>query len=102
MSMARRFLVVLSLVAAGCGPVPSASDASGSTAAQPSASAAVPAAVASGVPYAPAIDPANFVEIVDNPYLPLVPGTQWTYEGSGDAEGEVDTVTVLEETRVVM
>jgi hypothetical protein len=102
MNMARRFLVVLALVAVGCGPAPPASDASGSAVAQPSASAALPAAVASGVPYAPAIDPANFVEIVDNPYLPLVPGAQWTYEGSGDAEGEVDTVTVLDETRVVM
>ena len=96
MNMARRFLLVLALIATACAPAPSA------TGAASSSSAALPAAVASGAPYAPTIDPASFVEAVDNAYFPLVPGTRWVFEGSGDAEKEVDTVTVLDETRVVM
>jgi hypothetical protein len=31
--------------------------------------------------YAPEIDPANFVERVDNPYFPLEPGTTFVFEG---------------------
>jgi hypothetical protein len=33
-------------------------------------------------PYSPAIDPANFVATVDNPYNPLPPGTTYVYEGN--------------------
>ena len=32
-------------------------------------------------PYAPAIDPANFVSTIDNPLFPLVPGTTFIYDG---------------------
>jgi len=32
-----------------------------------------------GVAYRPAIDPANFVEAIDNPYWPLAPGTHWSF-----------------------
>ena len=96
MNMVRRFLPVLALIATACTPAPSA------TGAASSSSAALPAAVVSGAPYAPTIDPASFVEAVDNAYFPLVPGTRWVFEGSGDAQKEVDRVTVLDETRVVM
>ena len=34
-----------------------------------------------GRPYDPVIDPANFVDKIDNPYFPLVPGTNFIYEG---------------------
>ncbi len=34
-----------------------------------------------GRPYDPVIDPANFVDRIDNPYFPLVPGTNFIYEG---------------------
>ena len=37
---------------------------------------------AAETPYAVTIDPENFVQGVDNPYFPLVPGTTLTYEGS--------------------
>jgi hypothetical protein len=54
--------------------------------------------------YDPEFDPANFVDplaignVVDpNPYFPLVPGTQWVYEG-GD---EVITVKVTEKTKLI-
>jgi len=45
--------------------------------------------------YAPSVNPANFTTTIDNPFLPWVPGTIFVYESS---EGEVVTVTVLEET----
>jgi len=32
-------------------------------------------------PYDPVIDPADFVDRIDNPYFPLVPGTNYVYEG---------------------
>ena len=66
------------------------------------AAPAMPAAFESDAPYAPDIDPTAFVDAVTNSYFPLVPGTRWVYEGSGDAEGERDTVEVLAETRTVM
>jgi hypothetical protein len=74
------------------------------TACQPSAEPAsgLPAAVSSDAPYMPEIDPADFTTTVDNPWFPLVPGTRWVLEGSGDAEGELDTIEVLAETRTVM
>jgi hypothetical protein len=34
--------------------------------------------------YRPELAPANFVEGVDNPYWPLVPGTQWVFQGAGE------------------
>jgi len=34
-----------------------------------------------GQPYDPVIDPANFVDTIDNPYFPLKPGTAFIYEG---------------------
>jgi hypothetical protein len=56
-----------------------------------------------GGDYQPQIDSANFVESVDNPYLPLVPGTGWVYEGEGDeGESERIEVTVTDERREVM
>lgn len=80
----------------GCSSTP-ASDGSAAGSASP-----LPAAYASGVPYEPGIDPSAFVAVIDNPYFPLSPGMRWVYEGSGEAAGEVDEVTVLDETRTVM
>jgi hypothetical protein len=48
------------------------------------------------------ITPADFSATIDNPYLPLEPGTTFIYEGrSGDGASRVE-VTVTSETRVVM
>ncbi len=52
--------------------------------------------------YHPAIHAANFVGVVDNPYLPLVPGTQFKFvEKLGKHTSENDVV-VTHDTRVVM
>lgn len=61
---------------------------------------ATPRAEAS--PYAPRIDPANFVEAIDNPYFPLVPGTTFTYEGITEDGPETNEVAVTTDTKVVM
>jgi hypothetical protein len=49
--------------------------------------------------YRPEVDPANFVETVDNPYFPLAPGTRWVYQGESDGEVERIEVVVTEERR---
>jgi hypothetical protein len=51
--------------------------------------------------YAPDVSPEDFVEVIDNPYLPLVAGTRWVYEGEVDGEVERIEVEVLEERRQV-
>lgn len=47
------------------------------------------------------LDPADFVEGVDNPYFPLVPGTEWIYEAETPDGLERIEVTVMSETRTV-
>jgi len=51
-----------------------------------------------GVAYRPAIDPANFVEAIDNPYWPLAPGTHWSFRSQ---EQRTETV-VTPDRRTVM
>ena len=48
-------------------------------------------------PYDPQIKPSNFVRRITNPFLPLEPGTVFTYRG----KDVVDTVEVLDETVVI-
>ena len=57
-----------------------------------------PAAMDAAVPYQPIIDPTAFSDVIDNPFLPLTPGTSFAYEGAG----EQIKVEVTSERRVVM
>jgi hypothetical protein len=59
-------------------------------------------AVGSAADYDPDIDPANFVDAIDNPYLPFVPGSRWVYEEESDGETERIEVVVTDERREVM
>jgi len=54
--------------------------------------------------YSPSIDPADFGGPIDNPYLPLRPGTSFRYRGTGDdgKTPEVNTVAVTRRTKRVM
>jgi hypothetical protein len=49
----------------------------------------------------PTPDPDDFVDEITNPYLPLTPGSTWTYSATGEDGAETITVTVLDETRLI-
>jgi hypothetical protein len=60
------------------------------------------AATAGSTPPPPTLPrPRDFVKVVDNPYLPFVPGTRWVYQGHGEEAGERNVVTVLHRTKVI-
>lgn len=92
--MIGRFLAVLGVVA-----LVGASAASASGADTP-ARASSPTATCPPT-YDPALDPAHFVEVVDNPYFPLPVGRTLVYEGVKDGQTQVDRVTVTDRTKVI-
>jgi hypothetical protein len=53
-------------------------------------------------PYDPVIDPANFVATIDNPYLPLKPGTTFIYESATDVGLERTEFVVTRNTKVIL
>jgi hypothetical protein len=59
-------------------------------------------AVAKADKYAPQIDPAGFSTTIDNPYLPLTPGSRWVYESDTPEGLERIVVEVTDDTRDVM
>lgn len=59
-------------------------------------------AAASTEYYTVSLTPADFVAAIDNPYLPLIPGTKWVYEAHlEDGTVERNEIEVLTETRLV-
>ncbi len=52
--------------------------------------------------YRPELDPADFVDEIDNPYLPMPDGATWRYEGMSDGETEVVEVAVTGERTEVL
>jgi hypothetical protein len=52
--------------------------------------------------YAPVLDPANFVTVIDNPYFPLPVGRTLVYQGTKDGQTQIDTVTVTNQTKVIL
>ncbi|MGQ0617290.1 MAG: hypothetical protein ACT4PW_09915 [Acidimicrobiia bacterium] len=93
-------LAVLATVSAGCGNGTSRPVASSSSAA---ASASPPVVdPGDGGRYEPDIDPADFVDRIDNPYMPLAPGSRWVYEGESDGEPERVEVFVTPQRRQIM
>lgn len=53
-------------------------------------------------PYAPKIDPATFSTNIDNPYLPMVPGTRTIYEADTPDGKQRTTTEVTRDTKKVM
>jgi len=52
--------------------------------------------------YAINLTPADFVDVIDNPYFPLPAGAKWEYEiREGNGSKQKDTLEVLKETRNV-
>ena len=52
--------------------------------------------------YQPEIDPADFVDVINNPYFPITPGAKYIYEGETEDGLERIEVEILAETRDVM
>lgn len=88
-------IAVAAVAAAGLGLAASAY--AGGTAVR----ATAPAATADTPPPPTLPRPRDFVDVVDNPYLPFVPGTRWVYKGYGEEAGERNVVTVLHRTKVI-
>ena len=60
------------------------------------------AACSSAAPTASgSLDPANFTSTIDNPWLPMVPGTTLIFEGTKDDQRAVDTFEITSETKVI-
>jgi hypothetical protein len=57
---------------------------------------------ACGTTYAPRLDPANFVGVIDNPYFPLPVGRTLVYQGIKDGQSQTDTVTVTNQKKVIL
>jgi hypothetical protein len=100
--MVRRTTLIAAALAAlvtGCN---SDDGSSSSSSSKPAAAQTTPAPVTE--PYSPSIDPANFGVPIDNPYLPLRPGTVFRYRGVGDdgKTPELNTVAVTDKTKRIM
>jgi len=64
--------------------------------------AAAPGWAGSDKEYDPAIDPADFVLTIDNPYFPLIPGTTFVYEADTDEGPLREELAVTSETRMIL
>jgi len=91
--MSRKALLVLTLVAVA-GPI--------TVIRVPWASGAPTSVSACGTSYAPVLDPANFVAVIDNPYFPLPVGRTLVYTGIKDGQTQTDTVIVTNQTKVIL
>jgi hypothetical protein len=83
--LARRWIACLIVLVAACAD-----------------SAEPPVDPGDGGDYHVAVEPADFVTGIDNPWLPFTPGSNWVYESVGGDEIERIDVVVLQETREVM
>src|SRR5215471_21767353 len=59
-------------------------------------------ASACGTSYAPVLNPANFVTVIDNPYFPLPVGRKLVYTGVKDGQTQTDTVTVTNQKKLIL
>ncbi len=100
--LTRTTLIAVTLAAfvAGCNSDDGSS--SSSSSASSTAAGTTPAPVTE--PYSPSIDPADLGRPIDNPYLPLRPGTVYRYRGVGDngKTPEINTVAVTHRTKRIM
>jgi hypothetical protein len=62
---------------------------------------AAPAMSAPSCPKPPAL-PGDFVGQVDNPYMPLIPGTTLGYRGKVDGKSATDVFSVTNRTKVIL
>jgi hypothetical protein len=88
------------LVVAACGGGESAEPEQATTSTGPAEAAGGPALPQKDEPFE--LDPANFVDTIDNPYWPMTPGSRWDYRET-DADGTMQrvVVTVTDRTKVI-
>jgi hypothetical protein len=84
------------LMAAGCGADTATTTNTAADADTPATPVIDPG---DGGDYEPKLGPGNFVDVIDNPYLPFKPGMAWVYEGESDGETERIKVVVTGERR---
>jgi len=109
-----RPLIALAISLAGCGTAVSTPSPEGQSPAAPSAPASAqaaatveptpvptfprnPAPIVEGQPYVQHIDPAMFVDRIDNPFLPWIVGSRFVFDGTEHVE-----VTVLPDTKEIL
>jgi hypothetical protein len=62
-----------------------------------------PAPILKGHTYRPDLPPPeDFVAVIDNPYMPFMPGTRTVFEGVSDGERERNVVSVTDRTKVIL
>ena len=88
------------LVVAACGGGESAEPERATTSTGPAEAGAGPALPQKDEPFE--LDPANFVDTIDNPYWPMTPGSRWVYR-EVDEEGVEQriVVTVTDQTKMI-
>jgi hypothetical protein len=94
------FAVLPLLVLAACGGGESAEPERATSSTEPAEAAAGPPLPQKDEPFE--LDPADFVDTIDNPYWPMTPGSRWVYRET-DAEGTVQrvVVTVTDRTKTI-
>jgi hypothetical protein len=90
---------VIAAAGAGCN---SSNDSTDTGTTSPAASAPASELAPIRGKYAPEIDPANFVDRVDNRYWPLEPGTTFRYEGIRGKTPQTDIETVTHDTKEIL
>jgi hypothetical protein len=90
--------VIVLALAAGCGSMGSRGPSGGTQGAASESSQSASSLAPVRTPYSPTIDPANFVDTVDNPFWPLAPGTAFHYEGVRGTVPQTDDEVVTHRT----
>lgn len=101
-------LAALTALVAGCGG-DTETDTGTETATAKDTSSTMPSASSSSPPAdglpseipTPSLDPADFVAVVDNPYMPFRPGMRWVYESTSSEGDERIVVTVTDRTKTI-
>jgi hypothetical protein len=91
--------LTLALLLAACGSEEPAAETASTTTTEAATEAVIDPG--DGGDYQPQLDAADFVDGIDNPYLPLVPGSRWVYEGDSDGEREDIVVEVTNRTKEI-
>jgi hypothetical protein len=88
---------LIAALVVGCG-----SSSGGSTSSTSAAAGSAPTLAPVNGSYAPSINPANFVSVINNRYWPLKPGTGYHYEGVRGKTHQADDEIVTHQTKQIL